>query len=113
MIKVFFNYMSINLEIQTNLEEKMINVFTKFATKSNENLEKFFFLYNGASLENESTIDQVINKEDRKKSQMVILVNLLDFVDENEKDSLILSKETICPNCKSSIKMNMKDYKIL
>ena len=113
MVTVFFNYNSINIEIQTNLEEKMINAFTKFAIKSNENVEKFYFLYSGAVIENESTIDQVINKQDREKSQMIILVNILDFVDETKKDSFILSKETICPKCKSSIKMNMKDYKIL
>ena len=113
MVTILFNYNSINIKIQANLEEKMISSFTKFSMKSNENVEKFYFLYNGALIENESTIDQVINNQDREKNQMNILVNLLDFVDETEKDSLILSKETICPKCKSSIKMNMKDYKIL
>ena len=112
MINVVFSYID-NITIQTNLEEKMINVFTKFATKINANVEKFFFLYNGNMIKKESTIEQTINKEDRKNNKMNILVNLLDYENENEKNAFILSKETICPKCKSSIKMNMKDYKIL
>ena len=83
MINVVFSYTD-NITIQTNLEEKMINVFTKYATKSNANIEQFFFLYNGNMIEEESTIDQIINKEDRKNNKMSILVNKLDYENENE-----------------------------
>ena len=110
MIKVIFQG---NISIQTNLEEKMLNVFTKYATKINENVEKFFFLYNGNMIDKESTINQIINEEDRKNNKMSILVNLLDYENEDDKNTFVFSKEIICPKCKSNIKMKMKDYKIL
>ena len=110
MINVVFNHIN-SITIQANLEEKMINIFTKYANKSSENIEKLFFLYNGNMIEKESTIDQTINEEDRKNNKMIILVNLLDY--ENEENTFVFSKETICPKCKSNIKMNVKDYKIL
>ena len=93
MVEVIFSYIN-NITIQSNLEEKMINVFTKYATKSNLNVEKIYFLYNGNMIEKESTIDQIINKEDRKNNKMTLLVNLFENETENEKNTFVFSKET-------------------
>ena len=115
MINISFNFESMNIDIQANLDENMMDVINRYITKTRLDIENIYFLYNGIFLDKELVVNQVINKFNREEKKMEILVNLLDYEDKNKskKESFVISKETICPICKSNIIMKIKDYKIL
>jgi hypothetical protein len=113
MLNICFNFESENIVIQANLEDKMIDVINKYITKTSLDIENIYFLYNGFYLEKDLVVNKIISDVNRQEKKMTILVNLFDCEKENKKESVVISKETICPLCKTNIIMKIKDYKIL
>ena len=114
MINIAFNFESNKVEIQADLEQKMIDVINKYIAKVSLDIEKIYFLYNGNFVEKELKVNQIINEVNRDSKSMSILVNLLEWKsnDNTTKQTLVISKEIICPICKSICIIKMKDYKI-
>ena len=115
MIKVTFNFEHETIDIQADLEQPMIDVINKYITKSRLNINNIYFLYNGFFVDKELKVNQIINKVSRESKIMIILVNLLDYENKNQiiTENFVISKEAICPTCKSNIIIKIKDYKIL
>ncbi len=92
MSKVIFSYNGVTTTIQCMKEDKMINICKKFATKVNEDINTFYFLYGGNKLNLELTFEQQANQIDNSSNKMYILV----YQYENEKFT--------CPKCGEKIK---------
>ena len=110
MAEVIFNYEGIITKIQCHITDKMSQIISKFLIKIKENGDNLFYLYNGKQINKElSFIDQA-NDLDKNRKKMNIIVN------KNEEDIYqtkeILSKDVICPECKESILLNVKNFKI-
>ena len=92
MINISFNFESMNIDIQANLDENMMDVINRYITKTRLDIENIYFLYNGIFLDKELVVNQVINKLNREEKKMAILVNLLDYENKNTntKDSFII-----------------------
>ena len=88
----------------------MKKIIQRFATKIQINNSKIFFIYNGNIINEELNDNKIINKEDKKRNEMNILVNEKNF--SIAEENIIKSKEIICPECKENIFINIKDYKI-
>ena len=103
MSKVIFNYKGKEETIECSKDEKMKDICQRFSLKSEIDINKIYFIYNGNRINEEIYYIQLINEEDRNKNIMNILV-----YDEN----IYQSNEIICPECKESILFKIKDYKI-
>ena len=89
----------------------MKGICKKFKDKTLIGNKILFYSYNGKVLTNkESTFEEIVNLQDKKRKKMNVIVFEKEF-DIHQKD-IIKSKNTICPYCKENIKMDIKDYKI-
>jgi len=110
MEKVIFNYKGIETEIQSNLNDKIEEVYKKYEIKIGKDISKLYFIYNGNRIDDNKILNEIINEEDKRRSIMNILVN-----ENNEiiiKDNIVKSKEIICPNCNENILIKIDEYKI-
>ena len=110
MSKVIFINKGTETIIQNNAQDKMINIFKNYETKTGTNLSNFFFTYNGSTVDENLCFNQIINKEDEERNTIRILVN--EKVSANSDKNLKVSKEIICPICNEDIFIKLKDYKI-
>jgi hypothetical protein len=98
------------VEIQCKRSEKMYDIFNRFTSKTEEDIDSLFFLINGDKVEDNVKLED-INKKDSK-------INVLVYKKDDDDDSDIneitdkLSKEIICPICGENCLINFEDYKI-
>jgi len=113
MVEVEFNYNGIKTVIQCKLNDKIKNICQDYLNEINEDKNNIFFSYNenaGNNFNEELTIQEMINEEDKKRNKMVILVFKSEL--EKEENDIIKSKDIICPKCGESIKFEIIKFKI-
>ena len=59
------------ITIQCNENEKMKDVFQKYATKSQTIISKSYFLYNGEMIKPDSRLKEIRNDEDKIRSTIM------------------------------------------
>ena len=111
--KITFNYNSSNYIINCNTKDKFVKVIQSLSKKIELDINKLQFLYNGNSISNNLTIDEISNQIDKKRKEMNILVINLDTpnLKETEKNIKPIT-EIICPKCHENIFFNIENYKI-
>jgi len=112
MENVIFTFKGINTIIQCNKEDKMKFICNKFINKVRINMNSIYFLYNGMLLNYELAFNQLINKIDKDRNEINILVFEKKENTTIINEGIIKSKEIICPKCKEKCKIKMNDYKI-
>ena len=111
MIKIYIDYQDKKECIQGTNNDKMLDIFKKFyKIIGKHDANSLQFLYNGNKVDEELTVKQVINNEDRKRNEMKILVNELEI--SNKKNKLKKSNQIICPTCGELAHIKLKNYKI-
>jgi len=110
--EIQFNYNQNMIKIQcNNLNEKMKDIFNRYAAKSLINdLSNFYFIYGGNIINPESILSSILSNEDKYRNIMTILVN--SNINLPTENSLIKSNFVICPECKEPINLKIKNYKI-
>ena len=96
MAKVVFTFENEEIIIECNIKDKMKDIFIKFSSKVQKDLNKLYFIYNGNIIKDEMEYDQILNEEDKKRNIMNIIVYENNSLNEN----MTKSKEIICPECK-------------
>ena len=107
--KVIFNHRGNKYTILCKTMEKMRDIIQKYINKNPINLDEKFFLYNGKIINEELNFEKIINNEDKGRNSIEIIVV------ENENinnEYIIKSKEIICPGCKESTTIDIKNYQI-
>ena len=89
----------------------MKTIIDRFIVKTSADRNSIYFLYGGAILKEEQSLIEIISNEDKLRNQMNILVNS-SFDDQNDHNSIINSKEVICPKCLCHINLKIQNYKI-
>ena len=105
---ISFNHNGEILTAQSiDTKEKIKEIFLK--CKIDADINSLIFLYSGSQIDGNIIIGKIINKNDLERKKM-------NFIVLNKKDEsnpcLINSKDIICPQCKESAKIDIKDYKI-
>jgi hypothetical protein len=110
MVEISFSFEGRLIKILSDENEKMGNNIKKFISKVQINQNSIYFIYNGIKLDEELSFSQQANNIDINRKKMNILVYEIEktVIQDNE----IISNEVICPECRESILMNVKDYKI-
>ena len=110
MAKVIFNYKGIETEIQCNINEKINDIFKNYINKIGYDISKVYFIYNGNKINVNLILNEIINKEDKRRNIMNILVN--ENIKTIIKENKIVSREIICPKCYENILIKLNEYKI-
>jgi len=111
MTEICFNYNGRKTIIQCKNDDKMKDIYEKFATKTGADVSSLYFIYGGDTNINEDlTVGQIASKEDKLKNTMTILVNQSEV--EDSQSSIVKSKEIICPKCAENAIINIQNYQI-
>ena len=112
MASINFTYNGISTTIQCNKDEKMRDIFDKFVSKTNLDINKIQFLYGGNIINNSSelTFIEQANSNDKERNIMNILVYKIDNTLKNENNSLIESKYIICPKCQENCRFKINEF---
>ena len=110
MIRANFTFKGLSYIILCQSEDKMEEIFKKFATKAQIEINRIYFIYNGNKIDEKLKVNQIINKIDQSRETINILANEINQSTIIEKS--FKSKEIICPNCFNNILININDYKI-
>ena len=79
------------------------NIFERFSKEINKDISNMCFLYNGNIIKEDFDISNI-------KNEIKILICDFEF-EREEKESLKLSKEIICPICQELCEINFSNYK--
>ena len=64
MAKVIFTYKGIETIIQSNLNNKIEDIYKKYEIKIGKDISKLYFIYNGNKINDNKILNEIINKED-------------------------------------------------
>ena len=103
------NQQIISIQIK-DLDEIWKDIIQKYAIKSGIDIETVYFVYSGNTINQEYSVNQIINSDDKISKKIRILVNDIQKTINNSK--IVNSKNIICPICQEDIKIKIKDYKI-
>ena len=110
-MNIIFNYNFYYIGIQSKLDDKIKKIIQKLLVKIDRNREELNFLYGGRQINEELTVEEQINSQDRERKKMSILV-----IDKKTQYNPIIikkkAKNIICPICKENIRIVIKDFKI-
>ena len=98
MSKIEFQYKGLITIIQASDKEKFREICSKYAQKTQLDINKVNFLYSGKTLNLDSTLIESMNSFDKERKAMTIMV--IDNEIEPEKESFIRAPFTVCPTCK-------------
>ena len=112
MSEIIFTFKGDKTIIQCTNEEKMKDIFEKYATKINIDIKSVFFLYNGDYIKEELTFKDLTNNEEGKALKINILVFEKYAIESNENEGIIRPKDIICPKCNDNCFIEIKDFKI-
>ena len=101
MSKVIFLLDGLEIIIQCSKDEKIKNIFQRYADRINININSLIFLYDGKPINFDLSFNEQANIIDKKRNEMKI------FVYKNE------ISEFICPKCGVKIKLNKMEDIIL
>jgi len=105
--KIIFTFNGKEEEMEFEMEELISNIFKNYAERIGQTIEKLMFLYNGDLINSRKTLEELC----QDKNNIKLLVFELE-TEEEDNESIIKSRNIICPICKELCLINFKDYKI-
>jgi len=112
MAKAEFNYKGIKTVIQCLEDEKMEEIFKKFSTKVNLDINNLYFLYSGNKINSQLTFAQIISEADKGRKIISILVDELNLEKQKTNSNIISSFFPVCPDCKEMVPFEIYDHKL-
>ena len=109
MEKVEFIGNGITTIIQCNENDKLEEIIKRYCLKIEKNKEEMIFLYGGNIIDDQKIFNEIANLEDKQRKQISILIN---DIKTYKKEYLKKSKYIICPKCKETARIEIKDFKI-
>ena len=110
MSEVEFIFDGSPVNVQCNPDEKMNEILSRFSSKVGKKIEELYFIYGGGIVDEDLTFSNQINKSDKERNKMSILVNTKS--DGDKEESLKKSEYIICPICNESARILIDNYKI-
>ena len=111
MAEITFNYESLPIKVQCNVNDKMKDIINRFLVKiKKKDLNKLYYLYNGSRINEELAFNEQANDYDKNRNKMnIVVTNDVENKFENKK---IVSNDIICPECNENILIDIKFFKI-
>ena len=112
-MKLDFNYNGTSTIIQGNSQDKIKDLISKYTSKTEVNTNSLYFLYGGKTLKEDSTLEQIMSNEDKKRKKMNILINKQEYEYEENIPKYFYPLNIICSKCGENAKINFTEYKLL
>ena len=112
MKNVEFIYDGLSTIIQSNEKEKMKDIFQRFATKSETDINSLFFVYGGKIIKEEFSLDELADKAQKDIIKILVFQANETNINTKLKDSFTRPNFIMCPKCYENIRYNFHDYKI-
>ena len=103
MSEIVFFFKQSEILIQCSEEEKLKDIFMRFSSKVKVDYNNMIFIHNGNKINEDLTYKEFVNHFNLNTN--IDKINILVHTKNNKK-------EIICPTCKQSCLMKIKDYKI-
>ena len=105
MNNVVFEFNQTKMIIQCLNTDKMYNICSKFAKKTEKDIDNLFFIYGGIIIDLESSFEEYANNKNE--------IKVLAYEKDNQdiKMKLKKSKDIICPKCNEICLISFKDNK--
>ena len=118
MVEIEFIFESTKLTLQFKTEKLMKDICNKFYSKvigsklkeKNYDINSLIFLCDGNIIDKKLTLAQIMNREDKKRNKLTILVFSTEEKYLKETKSFILSDQIICPKCGENALISIKNY---
>lgn len=111
MAEIEFIYNGIKTVIQSEINKKFKDILKNLSAKIEIQLDSIYCLYSGKVIDDQNlSLYKIMNNIDKENKKMTVQINDIDKTSEN--NSLIKSKQAICPKCGEKAKMSINDYKI-
>ena len=107
-----FNYEGEIINIQCNSKESMKEIIKRFTSKIGKSKEDLVFLYGGEIVNPNLIFESQVNKTDKGRNKMSILVTNKIPDDSKDEESLKKSKYIICSECKECSRILVEKYQI-
>ena len=114
-LRVTFEYKGRKIIMQCSGKDKLRKIIENYAMKTEIDINRAYFLYNGTMINEESQLKDIINTEDNKANMMNIIgfdLNTTTVINENINNINNELKDLICPKCQETTIINIEDYKI-
>ena len=109
MIDIDFHYDGSVIPFQSQKEEIMKNIINNFCRNESINISQVFFLYDGKIIDEKLPLKSLINRDDKQRKKMNILI-LLNSEKNKNNNSSRKTKQTICPRCGENAQIKFKNY---
>ena len=112
MAEFEFVYNQDSVKIQCNINNKIKDIFQKFAVKIGKKVDDLYILYDGNKINEELTFIETANNIDKKMNKIKAYV--YDMENPNQKSiNKKISKSIICPHCKENALLGFNEYKLI
>ena len=111
-LEIDFIYEGKKVAILCSEKELMKDIIIRFSNKSKIELNSIYFLYGGDKINENSSLEKIIKKEDKNKNKVEILVCSKDEENQEENKSKVKPTQVICPECSEVALLNFKNYKL-
>ena len=112
-LEIDFIYYGNIIAILCSEKELMKDIINIYSIKSKIELNSIYFLYGGDKINENSTLEKIIKKEDKNKKKIEILVCSKEEENQEENKSKVKPTQAICPQCGEVALLNLKNYKLI
>ena len=111
MIKAEFSYNSNITIILCSENDTMEEICKKFTSKVNIDINNLIFLYSGNQINFGQQIYQIMNKYDKERKIISVLVDQINKKkNNNDNQNLVKSPLPKCPECSENVKFEINNY---
>ena len=108
-LEIDFIYEGKKVAILCSEKELMKDIINRFSNKSKIELNSIYFLYAGDKINENSSLEKIIKKEDKNKKKIEILVCSKEEENQEENKSKVKPAQVICPECSEVALLNFKN----
>ena len=112
MIQIDFEYEQKIVSIQAKLKDLFKEAIKKYIEKTDFDINLIHIIANGRNIDPEKTIESQIGNINKTNKTFKVLVFLKERENQNQKKTIIESKEIICPICRESCRIKFDKFKI-
>ena len=116
MVEIEFNLNQVTTMIQAKLDDLFEVAINKFIQKNidaiKSNTNKIHFFSSEKLIKSEESIENQMTELEKKNKKMKVLVDIIEDENKNNKETIVKSKDIICPNCHEPCRIKFENYKI-
>ena len=113
MVDIEFNLENEITIVEAKLDELFQSAIDEFLQKTLIDINSVCFIANSKQIDPQQKVEDYMSDIDKQNNKITVIVNQVNKEEcKNEKQTIISSKDIICPNCKEPCRFTIDNYKI-